>query len=305
MQAVQGSGRGRGPAAQRRVLCRLLRPPRPRAGEARHQVPRHVRPRGPRAGLRVRWQGLAGTVEHPARPRIPRVRAVPRPGDRRVLGTVGPRDAGIRGPAGRRTDRGRPPRRIRLRHPHRRQEGVAVELRRVRVVQALRVQPRGPGPRVRCRGHGPQPRRRSGDAVGEHAAVADRLHRPPAPGAPGARRDGQEGEAASPAVRAGDRRLRVHPGHRLRGRGVSARGRQHPAPVQGSDERTGSPLARDQGPVLPGLRGEGGVRVRGRGPAGRGAHAVRAVRPADDGPVLRLLPGPGSGPGRAPGPGCR
>ena len=66
-------------------------------------------------------------------------------------------------------------------------------------------------------------------------------------------RHGEEGEAAVPALRAGDRRVRVPAGHRLRRRGVPARGRQHAAPVQGRHERHRGDVAGDEGPVLPGV----------------------------------------------------
>ena len=47
----------------------------------------------------------------------------------------------------------------------------------------------------------------------------------------------EEGEAPASPVRARDGRLRVPARHRVRGRGVPARRREHPAPVQGGDER--------------------------------------------------------------------
>ena len=59
---------------------------------------------------------------------------------------------------------------------------------------------------------------------------------------------GAQGQAAVPAVRARDGRVRVPARHRLRGGGVPARGRQHAAPLQGGDERDRGALARGRRP---------------------------------------------------------
>ena len=108
---------------------------------------------------------------------------------------------------------------------------------------------------------------------------------------------GEEGQAAVPALGAGDRRVRVPAGDRLRRGGVPARGRQHAAPVQGRHERHRVDVARDEGAVLPRVPGAGSAAVHG----GRRCRALRlrTVRPAHHGPVLRVLPGPGADPGRA------
>ena len=124
-------------------------------------------------------------------------------------------------------------------------------MRGVRPFEALRVQPRGARARLRRRGDRPQPGRRGRHAARQHAAVADRVHRPAVPRAPGPGGDGEEGQAAAPAVRARDRRLRVHARHRLRRRGVPAGGGQHPAPAQGRDEPARGDVAGDEGVVLP------------------------------------------------------
>ncbi len=68
---------------------------------------------------------------------------------------------------------------------------------------------RGARRRLRRRGDRPQPRRRGGHAARQHAAVEDRVHRAAVAGAAGPGRHGEEGEAAVPAVRARDGRVRV------------------------------------------------------------------------------------------------
>ncbi len=171
---------------------------------------------------------------------------------------------GVRGRTRRGAHRRGPGARLRLRHPDGRPEGVAIDVRGLRAVEAVRVQPRRPRGRVRRDRHRPQPRRRGGDAAGQHAPLADRVHRPPDAGPARERGHGEEGQAAVPALGAGDRRVRVPAGHRLRGGGVSARGRQHAAPVQGRHERHRVDVARDEGAVLPGVPGAGPAAVHGR-----------------------------------------
>ena len=193
--------------------------------------------------------------------------------------------------------RGRPGARLRVRRADRRQEGLAVDLRGLRPVQALRVQPRRARGRVRRDRDRPQPGRRGRDAARQHAAVADRLHRAPVPGAAGGGGVRAQGQAAVPALGARDRRVRVPARDRLRRGGVPARGREHAAPVQGRDEPPRIDLARDEGPVPLRLPGPGRAAVRD---AGRGrARRVRAMRPAHDRQVLRVLPRAGADPGRA------
>src|SRR6185436_6372691 len=97
-----------------------------------------------------------------------------------------------------------------------------------------------------------------------------------------------------PAVRARDRGVRLLARDRLRRRGVSARRREHPAPVQGGDEPAGGHVARDEGTVLPRLprsrRTAVPRRGRGRPPS------VRELWPTDDRSILRVLPRAGADP---------
>ncbi len=295
MPALQGARRRRDPPAQRGVLRRVLPAPRARAGQARDRGARHVRAHGQDPGRGLGRQGLARAVGRPARARLPGRRAVPGPRDRRVLGAVARGRPGLRTRTRRAPGRGRPGARLRVRRADRRQEGLAVDLRGLRAVQALRLQPGRARGRVRRDRDRAQPRRRGRHPARQHPAVADRLHR--APVARAARGGGvrAQGQAAVPALGAGDRGVRVPAGDRLRGGGVPARRRQHAAPLQGGDEPARIHVARDQGPVLPRVPRPGGAAVRdaGRGPAGR----VRALWSADDGQVLRVLPRAGAGPG--------
>ena len=219
----------------------------------------------------LRRQGLARAVGRAARSRLRRDRAVPRPGHRRLLRPLRRRDEGVRGRTWRGARRRRPGTRLRLRHPDRGPEGVAIDVCGLRAVEAVRVQPRRARRRVRRGRDRPQPGRRGGDAAGQHAPLADRVHRPPVAGPAREGGHGEEGQAAVPALGAGDRRVRVPAGHRLRGGGVPARGRQHAAPVQGRHERHRVDVARDEGAVLPGVPGAGSAAVHG----GRRCRALR------------------------------
>ncbi len=107
--------------------------------------------------------------------------------------------------------------------------------------------------------------------LGQHAPLADRVHRSPDAGPARENGHGEEGQAAVPALGAGDGRVRVPAGHRLRGGGVPARGRQHAAPVQGRHERHRVDIPRDEGAVLPGVPGAGSAAVHG----GRRCRPVR------------------------------
>ena len=225
--------RRRAPAAQRRVLRRLLPGCVPQAGRARDRRPRHVRSRrpGPRGGLRR--QGLAGAVGRPARRRLPGRRSVPGARDRGRT-RIGPTIARwpSRRHAARRSARSTSPPSTASTSPSRGAR-VALLVRGLRSVEAVRLQPRGARGRVRRRRNGTQPRRRGGDAARQHAALERRVHRPPGAGPARGGRDRAQGQAAASPVGARDRRLRVPARDRLRGGGVPARRRQHAAALQG------------------------------------------------------------------------
>ena len=99
--------------------------------------------------------------------------------------------------------------RTRVRRADRRPSWQPLHVRGLRPVQAVRVQSRRTRRRVRRGRHGPQPRRRGRDPARQHAPLAGRGDRPAVPDASGPRRHGEEGEAAPPAVGAGDRGLRL------------------------------------------------------------------------------------------------
>ncbi len=173
-------------------------------------------------------------------------------------------------------DRGRPRRRLRVRHPDRR-EGRA----RAR---------RAPSAGCRSATCSTGPRASAGiDVVAtghnldDEAATllgntlrwqTDYIARqfPVLPAEDGHR---AEGEAAVPALRARDGRVRVPARHRLRRRGVPARRRQHAAPVQGGDEPARGDVAGNEGAVLPRLPGSGRAAVRA-------AEDAVDLRPAND-----------------------
>ena len=111
------------------------------------------------------------------------------------------RDASVRAGARRGARRRRPGAGLRLRHPDRGPQGLPLDLRRLRPVEAVRLQPRGARGRVRRGRHRPQPGRRGRHAAREHAALADRVHRPAVAGPARQGRHGEEGEAALPAQR--------------------------------------------------------------------------------------------------------
>ena len=204
---------------------------------------RHVRAVRPDPGGGVRRQGLAGAVGRAARARLPRRRA----------STSGSASAGTR------TGRTRWPESFAA---ERDADLVEVDLARD---YGFDVPTAGKkGSRSTCAVCGlskryvfnraaleggyrrdrdrPQPRRRGRHAAGQHAPLADRVHRAPDSRclpAQGRLRPARSSRSYR-LSRAGDRGLRVPAGDRLRGRGVPARGREHAAPVQGRDERRSS-----------------------------------------------------------------
>ena len=101
--------------------------------------------------------------------------------------------------------RGRPCARLRVRRADRRQEGLAVDLRGLRAVQALRLQPGRSRGRVRRDRDRAQPRRRGRHAARQHPAVEDGLHRAPVARAARGGRIRAQGQAAVPALGARDR----------------------------------------------------------------------------------------------------
>src|SRR5690606_9453436 len=193
----------------------------------------------------------------------------------------------------------RPARGARLRHPHGRRRHPPGALLVVRAVQAPPVRRGGPHRRLRRRRHRAQPRRRGRCAARQRAALADRVPRPAGTGAGGARRVPEEGQAARPPERAGDRRLLRAPGHRLHRRGVPD-GRGQPAPpLQGGAQRARGRLAGHQARLLLRVPRQGGRPVPPRGPGlAGGAAPVHVVRGADHGRGLRLLPPRRARPGR-------
>ena len=133
--------------------------------------------------------------------------------------------------------RGRPRRRLRLRHPRRRRGDAPGAVLRVRPVEAPPLRRGRARGRLRRRRHRPQPRRRGRGAVRQRAALGDRLPRPPAAGAARGARLPAQGQAARAPGRAGDGGVLRAAGHRLPGRGVPD-GRRQPAPrVQGGAQR--------------------------------------------------------------------
>ena len=195
-------------------------------------------PRRPRPGRRVRRQGQPGGVGPAARARLPGRRAVHRPRHRRLQRDVG---------------RVRP----RLR---RRARPAADRGRRCATSTATTSRPRRAATRrVPCSSCGLSKRHLfdkaaldggydvvvTGHNLDDEAAVLfgntlrwdDRVPRPPAAGAAGARRLPAEGQAARPADRAGDRGVVRGPRHRLHRRGVpDGRGQQAPR-LQGRAQR--------------------------------------------------------------------
>ncbi len=267
LQAVRLHGRDRASAAQHGVLPGVLRTPRPRPGPAGHRRPRHVRPQRSRADRGERRQGLAGALGHPARPRLRRAGFYLGSGS----GTTRIAPAGSR----RSIAAGR---------------GSRVDPRRPHATATATTSPRRSGevrgrraPCAACRnGTCSTASRASTGSMwsrpvttsttrrrpsGEHAPLADGVHRAAVPRRSRTRGHGEEGQAPLPSVRAGDRGLRVHAGHRLRRRGVPAGGREHPAQVQGRDEPPRGRLARHEGVVLPRVSSDRAAhlfRTRGR-----------------------------------------
>ena len=117
-----------------------------------------------------------------------------------LLEPLGRGREGVRRGARRRASRGRSRARLRLRHPDGRQEGLALDVRGLRPVEALRLQPRRAGGRVRRGRHRPQPGRRGRDAPRQHARWQTESIARQSPALPGEGRNGEEGEAAAPAV---------------------------------------------------------------------------------------------------------
>ena len=161
----------------------------------------------------------------------------------------------------------------------------------VRAVQAPPVRQGRARRRVRRRRHRAQPRRRGGGAVRQHAAVGGRLPRPPAAGAAGPAGVPEEGQAARPADRAGDRGVVHRPRHRLPGRGVPDGGGQQAPRLQGDAQRR---RGRDRPGRRPRSTSTSSSGWRRCSPAGASRRAdawdVRAVRGADDRRRLRVLP---------------
>ena len=118
-------------------------------------------------------------------------------------------------------------------------QGLPLDLRGLRPVEALRLQPGGARRRLRRDRDRPQPRRRGRDAARATrcAGTTEYIARQ-SPGA-ARRRTGivKKVKPLHRLSRARDGRLRVPARDRLRGRGVPARRREHAAPVQGGDER--------------------------------------------------------------------
>ena len=99
----------------------------------------------------------------------------------------------------------------------------------LRAVEAPPVRPGRARWRLRRRRDRPQPRRRGGGAVRQHAALGHRLPRSTAARAAGRARVPEQGQAAGPPDRAGDGGVVRGARHRLPGRGVPDGGGQ-PAP---------------------------------------------------------------------------
>ena len=306
--ALQALPRGRrhgGPAAQRRLLPRLLPPLRRPAGHPGHRQVPDGRPHRPAAGRGLGRQGLPGPLGPAAGARLPGRRPLPEPWHRRLLRALQGRLPGVRGRAGRLPAGPRPGRRARLHDPGGGRQGRPLLLRGVRAVQALRVQPGRPRRRLRRGLHRPQPRRRGRGAVRQHPALGHRGHGPPVPGPGGdPPRPGQEGQAAVPGGRARDRRLLRAQGHRLRGRGVPPGRREHPDAAQGDPQPDGGGGPRHQAQLPVRLPGPG--RRPAQGGRRRRADRVRPLRHDHPGPRgprrrggLRLLPLQGP-PGQAP-----
>ena len=208
MPGVQGAGGHRRAPPQRRVLPRPLPPPLRRAGEARHRLAQDARTGRAGAGGGVGRQGLARAVGHPRPARLRGRRPLPRARDRRVLRRVGHATHASSSRADRpAAHRGRPRRRLRLRHPRRRRGHASSPVRCVRAVEAPPLQLGRARARLRRRRHRPQPRRRSRGAARQRAALGDRLPRPSASGAARGARLRPQGEAAGAPGRARDRRV--------------------------------------------------------------------------------------------------
>ena len=114
---------------------------------------------------------------------------------------------GLRTRTRRAPGRGRPAARLRVRRADGRQQGLAVDVRGLRAVEALRLQPGRARARLRRGRDRSQPRRRGRHPARQHPAVADRLHRAAVPGAARGGGDRAQGQAAVPALRARDGRV--------------------------------------------------------------------------------------------------
>ena len=225
------------------------------------------------------------------RPRLRRHRALPRPRHRGLFRSLARGRASVRGGARSSAADRRPRARLRLRHPDRRAERGSRSTCAVCGLSKRYVFNRAAlegGFDVVATGHN----------LDDEAATllgntlrwqTDAIARQSPSSAPPSERDGQEGQASPSPVRARDGRLRLLAWHRLRGRGVPARRREHAAPIQGSHERDRADLAGDQGTVLPRVSGarHAAVPVGGSG----GASPLRVVRPTHHGSLLRVLPG--------------
>ena len=299
MHRVQGAGGHRRPAPQRQLLRRALPAAVPRPGGAGHQGLRHARAAttgrsSPCPAARTRWRCGTSSSSSATRPTASTSGS--------ASATTATRRARWRAPSpssGACTlHRGRPAHRPRLRHPDRRQGGPARAVLGVRPLEAPPVRRGRPHRRLRRRRHRPQPRRRGGGAVRQRAALADRLPRPAAAGAPGPPRLPAQGEAAGAPRRAGDGRVLRAARHRLHRRGVpDGRGQQAPR-LQGGAQRhrghvAGHASTTSTSGSSPG-RPSGSPRGRGR----RRSQLRRVRAAAARRPPARCAPSAGSSSGR-------
>ena len=149
----------------------------------------------------------------------------------------------------------------------------------VRAVQAPPLRPGRARRRLRRRRHRPQPRRRGRRAVRQRAALADRLPRPPAPGAAGPRRLPPQGQAAGAPRRARDGRLLRAPRHRLHRRGVPDGGRQQAPRLQGGAQRHRGDVAGHEARLLLRLPRPGLAPVRRPTPSAEQRRRCGRARP--------------------------
>ena len=180
MRRVPRTGGHRPAPPQRQLLRRPLPQVLSRPGGPGDRRARHDRAGGPRPGGRLGREGQPRAVGPPARARLRRRGHDHRARHRRLQHRQHRGRTRVRRAPRAHVAPHRPPRRLRLRHPHGvcgHQTGAVLV---VRTVQAPPDRQGGPRRWLRRRGHRAQPRRRGRSPLRQRAPLAHRVPGPPA-----------------------------------------------------------------------------------------------------------------------------